>query len=412
MAVFKAFDAIRPAGERAQEIAALPYDVYNRREAKEEVKDKPLSFLRIDRAEINFPDTVDTYDDAVYQKAHDLLWDMVDKGYFVRDDKPYYYLYEQTFRGKSQCGLVGLASIDDYDSGVIMRHENTREEKEVDRINHVDRCNAQTGPIFLAYKKNDVIAEIVERTKTQEDIYDFTTEDGVRHRVFIVHNPDDIEKINTTFKGINQIYIADGHHRCASAVKVGKKRREENPGYNGDERFNFFLSVVFPDEELAIMDYNRVIKDLNGKSPKEIIDEIEKRAYVVEIPEAMHPEDKGSFTMHLEGKWYMCRFHDELISKDVVDGLDVSILQNNIIEPIFNISDPRTDARIDFVGGIRGLGELESRCMTDCKIAFAMYPTSIGELFAVADAGRLMPPKSTWFEPKLRSGLFINSLED
>ena len=410
MAVIKPFKGIRPALDKADKIAALPYDVYNREEAKAVVENNPLSFLRIDRAETNFDDSVDTYAECVYDKAHDLLWEMVENGDFIRDNEDSYYIYELTMDGRVQTGLVALASIDDYQNSVIKKHENTRADKEADRIHHVDTCNAQTGPIFLAYRANAVIRDIVASTKEGEALYDFTSEDGIRHRVFLVSDKNDIDKIKTTFNNIDNIYIADGHHRAASAVKVGLKRRAEHPDYDGT--FNFFLSVLFPDEELYIMDYNRVLKDLNGLSSDEFKTAIEK---IVDISEpkdkAFYPEKKGEFTMYIDGKWHLCTIKDEYKSNDPVKGLDVSLLQELILNPVLGIDDPKTSARIDFVGGIRGLSELERRCEADCVLAFAMYPTSIQELFDVADANLLMPPKSTWFEPKLRSGLFIHELD-
>lgn len=412
MAVIKPFKGIRPALDKADKIAALPYDVYNREEAKAVVENNPLSFLRIDRAETNFDDSVDTYAECVYDKAHDLLWEMVENGDFIRDNEDSYYIYELTMDGRVQTGLVALASIDDYQNSVIKKHENTRADKEADRIHHVDTCNAQTGPIFLAYRANAVIRDIVASTKEGEALYDFTSEDGIRHRVFLVSDKNDIDKIKTTFNNIDNIYIADGHHRAASAVKVGLKRRAEHPDYDGTEEFNFFLSVLFPDEELYIMDYNRVLKDLNGLSSDEFKTAIEK---IVDISEpkdkAFYPEKKGEFTMYIDGKWHLCTIKDEYKSNDPVKGLDVSLLQELILNPVLGIDDPKTSARIDFVGGIRGLSELERRCEADCVLAFAMYPTSIQELFDVADANLLMPPKSTWFEPKLRSGLFIHELD-
>ena len=412
MAVIKPFKGIRPALDKADKIAALPYDVYNREEAKAVVENNPLSFLRIDRAETNFDDSVDTYAECVYDKAHDLLWEMVENGDFIRDNEDSYYIYELTMDGRVQTGLVALASIDDYQNSVIKKHENTRADKEADRIHHVDTCNAQTGPIFLAYRANAVIRDIVASTKEGEALYDFTSEDGIRHRVFMVSDKNDIDKIKTTFNNIDSIYIADGHHRAASAVKVGLKRRAEHPDYDGTEEFNFFLSVLFPDEELYIMDYNRVLKDLNGLSSDEFKTAIEK---IVDISEpkdkAFYPEKKGEFTMYIDGKWHLCTIKDEYKSNDPVKGLDVSLLQELILNPVLGIDDPKTSARIDFVGGIRGLSELERRCEADCVLAFAMYPTSIQELFDVADANLLMPPKSTWFEPKLRSGLFIHELD-
>ncbi len=411
MADIRPFRAYRPKKGLEAEIAALPYDVYNREEASAEVKGKPLSFLNIDRAETQFDSSVDTYDDRVYQKAHDLLWNMIDKGQFVQEEKPVYYIYELTMNGRVQTGIVACASVDDYLNQVIKKHENTRADKELDRIHHVDSCNAQTGPIFLAYRANDVLREILSRTKKNDALYDFTSEDGIIHRVWCIDQDADVESIQNTFSEIEQIYIADGHHRCASAVKVGLKRREENPNYTGKEEFNYFLSVLFADEELMIMDYNRVVKDLNGLSEEEFIKKMQEVFWITEKGSACHkPEKKGQISMLLQDTWYLLEVKEEYQSTDPVDGLDVAILQNHCLAPILGIEDPKTDKRIDFIGGIRGIEELERRVHTDSKIAFAMYPTSIHELFGVADANRLMPPKSTWFEPKLRSGLFIHAL--
>ncbi len=411
MAKIIPFKGIRPSKERAANIAALPYDVYNRKEAKEIVAKNPESFLAIDRAETNFSDDVDTYDEVVYQKAHDLLWQWVEEGRFVRDEEPCYYLYELTMNGRSQTGIVACASIDDYENEVIKKHENTRAEKEADRIHHVDSCNAQTGPIFLAYRNQEKIDILVEQIKSRDALYDFTSDDGIRHRVFLVDDRTEISMIENAFGEMSEIYIADGHHRAASAVRVGQRRREANPGYTGEEEFNYFLSVLFPDNQLMIMDYNRVVKDLNGLSEEELLGEIKDRFNIIKTDKhAMKPEKKGQFSMYLGEHWYLCEIRPEDKSEDPVEGLDVSLLQNLLLDPVLGIKNPKTDDRIDFVGGIRGLSELERRCATDCKVAFAMYPTDISELFAVADAGLLMPPKSTWFEPKLRSGLFIHEI--
>jgi uncharacterized protein (DUF1015 family) len=412
MAVIRPFRAIRPTVGKAAAIAALPYDVYNRQEAKEVVAGNPDSFLNIDRAETQFDDSVDTYADCVYEKAHDLLWEKIRKGDFIQDEAPCYYIYELTMNGRVQTGLVATASIDDYENQVIKKHENTRADKEQDRIRHVDTCGAQTGPIFLAYRANEQIRSVLTKTKEQESVYDFTSEDGIRHRVWVIGDAADIETIRSAFSGIEQIYIADGHHRAASAVKVGFKRRAEHPDYDGTEEFNYFLSVLFADEELMIMDYNRVIKDLNGDNAEQFLAKMQEIFLVQPLSERSKPAEKGIFHMYLGGQWYACRIREQDKSDDPVKGLDVSLLQELLLAPVLGIADPKTDKRIDFVGGIRGLEELERRCGADgdCVCAFAMYPTDISELFAVADAGQLMPPKSTWFEPKLRSGLFIHEI--
>ena len=411
MAEIRAFRGIRPAAGKEADIAALPYDVYNREEARKAVEGKPLTFLRIDRAETLLSEETDIYAPEVYQKAKELLWGMVENGDFVQDDKPCYYLYELTMNGRSQTGIVACASIDDYLNGMIKKHENTRREKEEDRVRHVDICDAQTGPIFLAYRNQESLKKIVVDVKTGAALFDFTSEDGIRHRGWKIADTEKISAIYEAFHQMNALYIADGHHRAASAVRVGVKRREEHPGYTGEEEFNYFLSVIFPDDELMIMDYNRVVRELNGLTPEEFLSGIKKVFDVEKLDKAEHPKRKGQVTLFLEDKWYLLTLKPEYENCDPVEGLDVSILQKQILEPVLGIQDPKTDKRIDFVGGIRGLSELERRVHTDMKVAFAMYPTSIGELFAVADAGLLMPPKSTWFEPKLRSGLFIHALK-
>ena len=330
----KPFIGIRPNRGKAADIAALPYDVYNREEATREVEGKPDTFLRIDRAETNFPISVGMYEDKVYQKAHDLLWEKVEEGAYIREEKKCYYIYELTMNGRVQTGLVACASIDDYQNNVIKKHENTREEKELDRINHVDICSAQTGPIFLAYRSNEQVNAIVNAVKEKEAEYDFTSEDGIRHRVFVISDDAQIATLEQTFAGIGEIYIADGHHRAASAVKVGLKRRASHPDYTGKEEFNYFLSVLFPDEELMIMDYNRVIKDMNGYSFKGFYNEVKNRFDVIEITnqEEKRPQEKGHFTMYMEGHWFDCAIRAEDVpTDDPVKALDVSILQDKLL---------------------------------------------------------------------------------
>lgn len=411
MAVVKPFICIRPAKEHAAEVAALPYDVYNRKEACAAVKGNPLSFLNIDRAETQFSDDVDTYADCVYEKARELLDSQIADGIYVTDAGDHYYLYELTMDGRSQTGIVACCSIDDYVNGVVKKHENTREEKELDRIRHVDTVNAQTGPIFLAYRQNIALKEIVAEEKTKPALYDFVSDDGIRHRVWRIDGADRTDAIEAAFAAIPSTYIADGHHRAASAVKVGLKRRTKHPGYTGEEPFNYFLSVLFPDEELMILPYNRVVRDLNGMSTEQFFEKLKEKFELEEIgKEPYAPVQKGTFGMYLDGTWYALKILPQYRSADPVKGLDVSILQDHLLAPVLGIGDPRTDQRIDFIGGIRGLKELERRVGEDMEVAFSMYPTSIEELLSVADAGLLMPPKSTWFEPKLRSGLFIHRL--
>lgn len=424
MAVVKPFICIRPAADKAALVAALPYDVYNRKEACEAVKGNPLSFLNIDRAETQFGDDVDTYDSRVYDKARELLDSQIEEGVYVTDPEEHYYLYELTMEGRSQTGIVACCSIDDYVNGVVKKHENTREDKELDRIRHVDTTNAHTGPIFLAYRQNQELKALVARVKEEAPLYDFVSEDAIRHRVWMIGARNLVQAVEDAFATIPATYIADGHHRAASAVKVGLKRREENPDYTGKEPFNYFLSVLFPDEELKILPYNRVVTDLNGLGQEDFLSAVAERFEVTACGEpeagtpvgeasvsgAFWPEEKGTFGMFLGGRWYCLRVRPEFQSNDPVKGLDVSILQDQLLGPILGVGDPRTDKRIDFIGGIRGLKELECRVHEDMEAAFSMYPTSIGELLSVADAGLLMPPKSTWFEPKLRSGLFIHRL--
>lgn len=413
MAVIRPFRAYRPKKGLENQIAALPYDVYNREEACAAVKDHPLSFLNIDRAETQFDSSVDTYADEVYQKAHDMLWDQIREGTFVQEDKPVYYIYELTMDGRVQTGIVACASVDDYQHQVIKKHENTRADKELDRIRHVTACEAQTGPIFLAYRANDIVRAVIAETKQQPALYDFTAEDGIVHRVWCICDDAKIQAVQQAFEGISQIYIADGHHRCASAVKVGLAKREEHPDYTGEEEFNYFLSVLFADEELMIMDYNRVVKDLNGLSAAQFVEAVSNVYTIVSKGAACQkPAHKRQVSMLLEDTWYLLEVKPEYQSNDPVEGLDVAVLQNHVFAPILDIQDPKTDRRIDFVGGIRGIEELERRVKTDSKAAFAMYPTSIHELFQVADANMLMPPKSTWFEPKLRSGLFLHAIHE
>ncbi|AFM43355.1 hypothetical protein Desaci_4514 [Desulfosporosinus acidiphilus SJ4] len=412
MATIRPFNALRPREDAAGNVAALPYDVYNRDEALAEVLKEPFSFLKIDRAETQFDQNFNPYDAQVYEKARDLLQEMIRDGIFIREGKNCYYIYELTMDGRSQAGIVGCASIDDYLDNVIKKHEKTREDKEIDRIKHVDVCNAQTGPIFLAYRSQKAINEVVDRIKEGTPLYDFVAPDGVHHTVWKIDDRADVETIYTEFQKIQNVYIADGHHRTASAVKVGLKRREANPGYTGKEEFNYFLSVLFPHDQLRILDYNRVVKDLNGLGKEEFLKEVKESFLIEDRGEKPYkPTEKGTFGMYLEGVWYKLIAKKEIRSNDPVEGLDVSLLQNYLLTPVLNIIDIRTDKRVDFVGGIRGLEELEQRVKTDMKVAFSMYPTSINELFAVSDAGQLMPPKSTWFEPKLRSGLFIHELE-
>lgn len=410
MAVVKPFYCLRPAEGLAEQTAALPYDVYSRKEARRAVLGKPLSFLNIDRPETQFEEGHDMYAPEVYQKARELLDARIQDGTYVEDSQENYYIYELTMDGRSQTGIVACCSIDDYGNGVIKKHENTREEKELDRIRHVDVTDAHTGPIFLAYRANETVAELVERAREREPLFDFVSEDGIRHRGWTVDDRELVRAFEEAFLAIPATYIADGHHRAASAVKVGLKRREANPDYTGREPFNVFLSVLFSDDQLKILPYNRVVRDLNGMSPEKFLEAVRERFLAEPEDGPVEPKEKGQFGMFLDGRWYRLTAKPEIRADDPVKGLDVSILQDNLLGPVLGIGDPRVDQRIDFIGGIRGFGELERRVNLDMRVAFSMYPTSMAELLAVADAGKLMPPKSTWFEPKLRSGLFLHRL--
>ena len=409
MSIIRPFRGVLPAEDLAPSIAALPYDVYSSAEARQITDRNPLSFLKIDRAETQFPEGTDLYSEQVYEKARDTLYGMIADGSFIQDKTPCYYIYALTMDGRTQTGIVGCASIDDYENGVILRHENTLEEKERDRFRHIDTCSAQTGPIFLAYRSNKELQNILIEIKRMESpLFDFTAEDGIRHRVWRIGRPDYIENISQIFAEIPHLYIADGHHRAASAVKVGLKRRTADPGFSGDEEYNFFLSVLFASDELKIYDYNRVVIDMNGYTFDGFLDKIRSGFEITEKEGPYRPQRKGEFGLYGDGKWYRLRADARVYPGTPVGDLDVSVLQENILAPVFGITNPKSDPRIRFVGGIRGLKELEREADRTGGAAFAMYPTSMDELLSVADAGMLMPPKSTWFEPKLRSGLFIH----
>ena len=409
MSIIRPFQAVRPSRELASRIAALPYDVYSSAEARHIVESNPLSFLRIDRAETQFPEGTDMYSQEVYDKARDILGQMISEGSFLKETSPCYYIYSLTMDGRTQTGLVGCASVDDYTGGVILKHENTLEAKELDRFRHIDTCSAQTGPIFLSYRPDEAVRAILRKVQEVAPLYDFTSDDEIRHCVWRIDNSEDIGNISHLFARIPHLYIADGHHRAASAVKVGLKRRAEDPDFSGNEEYNFFLSVLFPSDELKIYDYNRVVSDLNGYTFDKILNIVENTFEIEKIGSTpFRPEKKGDFGVYHGGCWFRLTARPELCSDDPVKGLDVSILQDRILSPVLGIHDPKTDSRISFIGGIRGLKELEKRADLTGGIAFSMYPTSMDELMKVADSGMLMPPKSTWFEPKLRSGLFIH----
>lgn len=411
MAVIKAFRAFRPIQSLASKIAALPYDVMNSEEAREMVKDNEYSFLHVDRAEVNLTEEINVYDKVVYNKAREVLNKMVEDGLYIQDEKPCMYVYRQTMKGKSQTGLVICASIDDYINNKIKKHEHTRKDKELDRINHVDYCDANTGPIFLTYRNQDEISKIMNKWVQNKPLYDFISEDGNGHTVWIINDDNDIERLTNLFENVDSLYIADGHHRIKSAVEVGLKRRKQNPNYTGEEEFNYFLAIAYPDNELEVLDYNRTVKDLNELSEEEFLNALEKDFIVKVSKMPVKPEKRHTFGMYMNNTWYELEAKEGTFNEeDPMDRLDVSILQNNLLAPILGIDDPTKSDRIEFIGGIRGLKELEKRANKDMKVSFSMFATTTDDIMSIADGGMIMPPKSTWFEPKPRSGLFIHKL--
>lgn len=412
MAIFRPFRAIRPQAALAARVAALPYDVMNSQEAREEAKDNPYSFLHVDKAEIDLDPSVDIYDAQVYEKAAENLSRMETEGVYIQEESPCFYIYQQEMDGRVQTGIVGCASIDDYLQSHIKKHEFTRADKEADRIRHVDVCDANTGPIFLTYRAVAHISQKVESWIGQHaPVYDFVAKDGIGHRVWVVDSAEEVAAFEAAFAEVPDFYIADGHHRTASAVKVGQKRRQEHPDYTGEEEFNYFLAVLFPDAELKILDYNRVVHDLNGMSKEEFLEKLDKVYECQEVQGPCRPQEKHAMGMYMDGQWYLCCAREgSYPAEDPVGQLDVSILQNQVLTPLLGIEDPRTSSRIDFVGGIRGLGELEKMVDGGMAVAFAMYPTGLDDLMNIADNDCIMPPKSTWFEPKLRSGIFVHRL--
>lgn len=410
MAIIKPFEAVRPKPEHAVEVSSLPYDVMNTQEARKMAEGNPKSFLHVSRAEIDFPEGVDEHSQAVYDKARDNFYGMIDQGILFQDAYPFLYIYEQVMDGRKQIGLVACSSVEDYFNDVIKKHEFTRPEKEEDRIRHMETLMAHVGPIFLTYPKNVSVDEIVDDVIAKSDpVYNILSNDGIHHRAWVIRDRVQMEQLVEIFKTqIPYTYIADGHHRTASAAKVGKKMREQNPDHDGTEDYNFFLSVLFPDDQLQIMDYNRLVKDLNGLSEQDFVKEIGSRFTVSSSQlENVKPAQLHDFAMYLNGQWYTLTAKPEIVKSDPIGILDVTILQENVLQPLLGINDPRTDKRIDFVGGIRGLQELQRRVDSgEMAVAFAFYPVSLKQLMDIADSGNVMPPKSTWFEPKLRDGLF------
>ncbi len=411
MAIFRPFKAIRPVPPNENYIPSLPYDVFNVKEARERARGNSLSFLHVDKPEIDFPDGTDPYSDAVYEKACENLMMLENIGAMKQDEKACFYIYRQIMQGRVQVGLVGCASIDDYIDNTIKKHEKTLLKKEQDRIRHVDTTNANTGPIFLTYRKRPSINFTLSLWMNEnEPVYDFTY-DSVQQTVWVIDDDEVIDKLKSQFSKVDSLYIADGHHRCASAVHVGQMRRKEKGEYDENDEFNYFLAVAFPDADLEIMDFNRVVTDLNGMTENEFLDKISENFIINPESEAYRPIEKHTFGMYIHGQWYSLKAKEKIIDEsNPVKRLDVSILQDSLLCPILGIEDPKNDERIDFIGGIRGIEELEKRVHTGMAVAFSMHPATIHDLMAIADAGEIMPPKSTWFEPKLLSGIFIHNL--
>lgn len=413
MSTIKPFRAIRPKTDLAERVAALPYDVMNSEEARQMVTGNPYSFLHVDKAEIDLSPDIDLYDEKVYQKARENMDNMIAEGVLQQDAQANFYIYRQIMEGRSQTGIVACCSIDEYLGNKIKKHEFTRADKEQDRIKHVNICDANTGPIFLTYRSREDINAMIEKWCQSTPTYNFQSEDGIGHIVWVIDDQQTVTNLQKCFQQVEELYIADGHHRCASGVKVGQMRREQYPDFTGEEEFNSFLAVIFPDKDLKIMDYNRVVKDLNGLTTAEFFTAVEEKFSITKTGSTnpYKPQAKHTFGMYIDGQWYELKAHTgTFTADDPVDRLDVSILQKNLLRPILGIEDPRTDKRIDFIGGIRGLEELERRVNEGMAVAFSMYPVTIQDLMDIADAGQVMPPKSTWFEPKLRSGLFIHKL--
>jgi len=413
MAILKAFKGLRPVKEKVKQIASKPYDVLNSEEARIEADGNPYSFLHIVKPEIDLPSGVDHYSPEVYEKGKENFAKLLKDGLFFQDDKDYLYVYAQTMNGKRQVGLVGCAGVEDYINNIIKKHELTRADKEEDRKNHVRVSNMNAEPVFFAYPDNPEIDKIVNDVINQECEYDFTSDDGVKHEFWTVKDNDTIKKLTELFAKIPYTYVADGHHRTAAAALVGNEKRKQNPGHNGTEEYNYFLAVHFPASQLTIFDYNRVVKELNGLSNDDFLKKLAEYFSVEEKGENEYKPNKlHNFGMYLNNKWYsLTAKHETFNENDPIDLLDVTILYKNVLSPILNIVDLRTDKRIDFVGGIRGLGELKKRVDSgEMKAAFALYPVSMKQLMNIADTGSIMPPKTTWFEPKLRSGLIVQRL--
>jgi len=414
MARIEAFRAFRPRPDVAADVASPPYDVLNSAEARTMAADNPISFLHVNKPEIDLPEGINPYDETVYTKGAENLKTLVDEGIMIRENAPALYIYRQIMGDHSQVGVVAGASVDEYESGLIKKHEHTRKKKEDDRTRHVDALDANTGPVFLTYRADQEIDGLVAELMKSDPAYDFIAPDGISHTLWVVEKSEDVGKLLGAFEEIPELYVADGHHRSAAGSRIRDLRRADNPEHTGEEAYNYFLSVIFPDNQMLIMDYNRILRDLNGLSSEAFLEKVSEKFEIVENVDEGRPASSREYGMYLDGSWYRIKAREgSFDADDPVRRLDVAILQDHLLAPVLGIGDPRSDERIDFVGGIRGLDALEKAVDSgEWAVAFALHPTSIDDLFAVADAGMVMPPKSTWFEPKLRSGLIVRPLSE
>lgn len=417
MVTLRPFKALRPHKKYVDRVAALPYDTMNTEEARIMAKDNPYNYLRIDRAEIDLDPQIDIHDPRVYEKAGQNLRDFIDKGIFIQEEEPGLYIYRETMDGRVQVGIVGCLAVDESLDGIIKKHEHTKPDKVEDRTRHIEACQANTGTILVTYRNDTIVDAIIADQMTQVPLYDFISEDGVGHTVWKL-DVQAREGLVKAFEGLDNLYVADGHHRTAAAENYAKKMRKKNPNYTGQEEFNYYLAMIAPENNLYVMDYNRVLTDLNGHSLEEYLDLVGKIFHIEAVGQAYKPEKKYQYGMYINDQWYKLDVREEVVAEireksknTAIDLLDVSLLHDLLIEPILGIDVPQKDKRIDFIGGIRGLEEIEKRVDQDMKLGFALYPTAIEELMAVADMDGVMPAKSTWFEPKVRCGIFLHMMD-
>ncbi len=412
MATFKPFRALRPKPEYAKDVASRPYDVLNAQEARQEAEGNKYSFLRVIKPELELPDDIDPYGANVYNQGLENLNFLRSEQIIEKDATPSFYIYRLTMDGREQTGIVGCCHYQEYYDGHIKKHELTRTAKENDRVRHVETQNANAEPVFFSYRGLDSINQVITNATQSDPVYDFTADDGIRHELWVIDDESSISRIENDFKSVPDLYVADGHHRTAAAARVGQQKKDNNPNHDGTEEYNFFMAVLFSDDQLKIFDYNRVVQDLNGMSTDQFKEKLQRIFEISELESAQSPSIKGVFSMYLDKKWYSLNPKEVISSDNPKENLDVTLLSEKVLDPILGIQDLRKDTRIDFVGGIRGLGELERRVDSgEMAVAFALFPVSMAELLAIADAGEIMPPKTTWFEPKLRSGLFIHELQ-